>query len=179
MLSHRLAILAAAAAIVGGTAGTAAAQADDDAPAITARVHGTFVDASGGAGVVSGDMAILRFEVRNGSLTAIGLIVGAMADAAGNVLGQVREELTLSTSNVASTCNQLRLDLAATDADVLGTRVHFNRETAGFDSRQGTTPKALRVLCAAGQAIRENRAPEAQARALNEVAAAVKSGASR
>ena len=52
---------------------------------------------------------------------AIGRIVGALADSAGNALGHVDEELTLPVGTVASTCNQLRMDLAATDAEVLQT----------------------------------------------------------
>ena len=93
-------------------------------------------------------MSIVRFEVRNGTVTAIGRIAGALADSAGNVLGQVDDELALPVGSIDSTCNQLRMDLAAADAEVLGTRVHFDPGTAGFDSRQGTTPRALRVLCA-------------------------------
>ena len=56
----RAAIVAAALTFLG--AGRAAAQ-DDELHAITARVHGTFQDASGGLGVVSGDMTIVRFEI--------------------------------------------------------------------------------------------------------------------
>ena len=82
-------------------------------------MHGTFLDKAGDLGV---------------------------ADSSGKVLGQVNPELTLAVGNVASTCHQLRLDLAATDAEVLQTSVHFDKEVAGFDSRDGTIPKALGVL---------------------------------
>ena len=47
--------------------------------ACTAR----FVDRAGGLGVLSGDMTVVRFEVRNGAVTAIGRIVGALADSRG------------------------------------------------------------------------------------------------
>jgi hypothetical protein len=162
-----------------GIASTAMAQDDDDAPAITARVHGTFVDKAGGAGVLSGDMSIVRFEVQNGTVTAIGRIVGALADSTGKVLGRVNEELALPVRDAESTCNQLRMQLAATDADVLGTRVHFDRETAGFDSREGATPRALGVLCAAGETLRKNRGASNQVQALNDVAIAIKAKRSR
>ena len=52
--------------------------------------------------------------------------------------GRSDEELTLPVSNVDSTCNQLRMDLAATDAEVLGTRVHF-------DARDGRVRLATRA----------------------------------
>jgi hypothetical protein len=61
------------------------------------------------------------------------------------------------------------MDLAATEADVLGTRVQFDPETAGFDSRDGATPKALRVLCAAGESFRAAPTPATRARVLNDI----------
>ena len=152
-----------------GCAGEAGAQDPDNSRAITARVHGTFQDQAGGLGVLSGDMTVARFEDRNGTVTAIGEVLGALADSAGNVLGAVNQELALPVGNVASTCNQLRMDLAAMDADVLQTLVHFDKEVAGFDSRDGTTPKALGALCAAGSLLRGKPTPDALTRALNAV----------
>src|SRR5256885_7058056 len=107
----------------------ASPQHDDNgnSRAITARVHGTFQDQAGGLGVLSGDLTVARFEVRNGIVTAIGEIVGALADSTGNVLGPVNQELALPVGNVASSCNQLRMDLAAADADVLQSLVHFDK----------------------------------------------------
>jgi hypothetical protein len=151
----------------------AAAQDADELRAITARVHGTFQDAAGGLGVVSGDMTIARFEVLNGSVTAIGHIAGAMADSSGNVLGRVDQELAFAVANVGSTCNQLRMDLAATDATILQMPVHFDKEVAGFDSRDGTTPKARPVLCAAGRALHGQPGGDAVMRALNGVVTAL------
>ena len=178
MKTHGFAILATF-AIGCAYAPAVLAQEKDDAPAITARVHGTFLDKAGGLGVLSGDMTVVRFEVRNGTVTAIGRIDGSLADAAGNVLGQVAQELALPVGNVASTCNQLRMDLAATDAVVLQTLVHFDGEVAGFDSREGGSPKALGVLCAAGELLRGKPAPESLAGALDVIAVAVKSRGSR
>ena len=42
---------------------------------------------------ISGDMTVVRFEVRNGTLTAVGAIDGALADSSGNVLGHISQEL--------------------------------------------------------------------------------------
>jgi hypothetical protein len=151
----------------------ARAQDADELRAITARVHGTFQDAGGGLGVVSGDMTIARFEVLNGSVTAIGRIAGAMADSSGNVLGRVDQELAFAVANVGSTCNQLRMDLAATDATILQLPVHFDKEVAGFDSREGTTPKARPVLCAAGRVLHGQPSRDAVMRALNDVVTAL------
>ena len=169
----RLTKLALTLMMICGSVAIAHAQDNDDPRAITARVHGTFVDKAGGLGVLSGDMTVVRFEVRNGAVTAIGAIVGALADSAGNVLGAVNQELALPVDNLSSTCNQLRMELAATDGDVLQTSVHFDKEVAGFDSRDGTTPKALGVLCAAGQVLRGKPTLDSLTRALNDVAAAM------
>lgn len=173
MTIPRLTRLALTLTMIVGSAIGAHAQANDEEKAITARVHGTFVDKTGGGGVLSGDMTVVRFEVRHGVVTAIGAIVGALADSAGDVIGAVDQELALPVGNIASTCNQLRMDLAATDAEVLQTLVHFDKEVAGFDSRDGTTPKALAVLCTTSRLLRDTPAPDAIAGALNSVAAAM------
>jgi hypothetical protein len=170
-MKQLLTLASAVVALCGPTA--ARAQDHDDPNAITARVHGTFVDQAGGLGVLAGDMTVVRFEVRNGAVMAIGAIVGALADSAGNVLGAVDQELALPIANVASTCNQLRMDLGATDAEVLKTLVRFDPEVAGFDSRDGTTPKALAVLCATGKLLRDSHTSDALAAVLNEVTAAM------
>ena len=178
MTSKRLLTFATVLVIGQGCFCAASAQDTDEVGAITARVHGTFEDKTGGLGVLSGDMIVSGFEVRNGTLTAIGKIVGSLADSSGNVLGQVRHELALPVGNVASTCNQLRMDLAATDAAVLETLVHFDAEVAGFDSRDGSTPKALGPLCAVGELLRSKPASASVADALNGVAAAIRPGRS-
>ena len=173
MKMKQLLTLASTVVALCGSATAAGAQNHDDPNAITARVHGTFVDQAGGLGVLAGDMTVVRFEVRNGAVMAIGAILGALADSAGNVLGSVDQELALPIANVASTCNQLRMDLGAADAEVLTTLVRFDPEVAGFDSRDGTTPKALAVLCAAGKLLRDSHTSDALAAALNEVTAAM------
>jgi hypothetical protein len=174
MKTQRLAIVATLVVLAQGYVCTAEAQDGDQPGAIMARVHGSFQDRTGGLGVLSGDMMIAGFEVRNGTLTAIGKIVGALADSSGNALGQVSHELALPVANVTSTCNQLRMELAATDAEVLKTLVHFDAEVAGFDSRDGSIPKALGVLCAAGELLRGKPTPTSLAAALNGIAAAIR-----
>ena len=174
MRTRILAIAAAACGILLGGASGARAQDADEGPAITARVHGTFVDQRGGAGVLSGDMFIARFEIQNGGVVAIGRIEGSLADSQGGVLGLVGQELVLPVTNVQSTCNQLRMDLGATDADILETRVHFDSETAGFDSRAGATPKAMGVLCAAGELLRKKPVAADLAKALEGIAATLR-----
>lgn len=176
MNTRRLATAAAVLMILCGGPARLLAQDDDDVPAITARVHGTFVDKAGGAGVLSGDMFVVRFEVRNGTVTAIGRIKGALADSTGDVLGQVDEALAVAVGSIDATCNQLRMDLAATEADVLGTRIQFDAQTGGFDSREGATPRALPVLCTAADVFRRPSTPAMRASALNEIVRAVKAG---
>jgi hypothetical protein len=172
-----LATVLAIGTVLTGAAGTARAQDADEGGAITARVHGTFQDSRGGLGVLSGDMTIKRFEVRNGVVMALGDIIGSLADSGGNVLGRVKQQLALPVDRVASTCNQLRMELASADADVLQRPVHFDKEVAGFDSREGESmvPKALGVLCTAETVLRGKPAPDALAAALNDVAIAAAS----
>jgi hypothetical protein len=173
-----LSILTALIAMSGGTHHVRA-QEHEDEPAITARVHGTFVDRAAGLGVLSGDMTIVRFEVRNRTITAIGRIVGALADSGGDVLGPVDQELAVAVGNIESTCNQLRTDLAAMDAEVLDIPVHFDGEVAGFDSRDGGVPKALGPLCTAGKLLESKPTPDAVARALNDVVVTLKAASVR
>jgi hypothetical protein len=163
-------ILALAGVLAVAAACTAAAAAQNQtAKAITARVHGTFEDKTGGLGVLYGDLRILRFEVRNGSVVAVGEVVGSLADSAGNQLGRIRQELTVSVSGVASTCNQVQMELAGTEDYFRQVLVTLDKQTAGFDSRHGTTPTALTVLCQTMETLRTKPAPPAIAQALNDV----------
>jgi hypothetical protein len=162
---------------IGLCGATPVAAQDDELRAITARVHGTFEDAAGGLGVVSGDMTIARFELRNGAVTAIGRIDGAMADSTGSVLGRVSDDLAFAVADVASTCNQLRIELRAADAQVLQRPVHFDSEVAGFDSRDGATPKARPILCAAGSTFRGRPTADAVAHVLNDIVTALAAAA--
>jgi hypothetical protein len=175
-------LLAAAVTLAIGSGWTTAAQAqDDDGPAITARVHGTFQDAAGGGGVLSGDMSVVRFEVREGKVIAIGEITGSLADSGGNILGQVNQELALPVLRVGSTCNQLRMELAGADAEVLKTAVKFDKEVAGFDSREhGMVPKALDALCEVQELLKTGPpAADTLAAALNKLALRVATGQAR
>ena len=88
------------------------------------------------------ELTAIARRVETGTLhgeAQIGLAVG-IAVAVGAV--------ALPVLRVGSTCNQLRMELAAADAEVLKTAVHFDKEVAGFDSRErGMVPKALDALC--------------------------------
>jgi hypothetical protein len=174
MTRHQFAAVAATAAIALACGAGIIGQDGNEPAGITARVHGTFLDKAGGLGVLSGDMTVLRFEVRRNTVTAVGRVLGTLADGQGAVLGAVDQELALPVANVGSTCNQLRMDLAAADADVLGRPVHFDEQVAGLDSRDGTNPKALDVLCAAGELLRGTPSPERLAHALDAVAVAMR-----
>jgi hypothetical protein len=150
------------------------AQAGPPEPkAITARLHGTFVDRAGGLGVLSGDMTLARFEVRNNVLTAIGEMDGALADSAGNVLGPVNQEIALLVTNVDSSCNQLRLQLEGAELDLFEVRVRLDKQVAGYDSRVGAAPKQEPTLCVLAEALRGSPAPAVVAADLNSAIAAV------
>jgi hypothetical protein len=169
-MTRRIFAIGVAVIAIGGVgARRASAQDNDELTAITARVHGTFQDGAGGLGVVSGDMTIARFEVQNSSIRAIGRIIGAMADSGGNVLGRVNHDVVFAVANVSSTCNQLRIELVAAEAQILQRPVHFDQEVAGFDSREGATPKARPILCAAGNALRGKPGADIVVGALNDV----------
>jgi hypothetical protein len=107
-------------------------------------------------------------------VTAIGRIVGALADSGGDVLGPVDQELAVDVGNIESTCNQLSMELAAMDAEVLDMPVHFDGEVAAFDSRDGAAPRPLGALCAAEKLLEGKPTPDAVARALNDVVVTLK-----
>ena len=136
-------------------------------------MHGTFVDKVGGLGVLSGDMTVLRFEVRNGAVTAIGEIVGALADSAGNVLGAVNQELALPVDNLSSTCNQLRMELAATDGMCCRRPCTSTRKSRG--STRGTARPRKRSACSARRerSCGGNPTLDSLVRALNDVTEAM------
>jgi hypothetical protein len=110
------------------------------------RVHGTFQDSSGGLGVVSGDMTIARFEVLNGSVTAIGRISGAMADSSGTVLGPVEQEPRFRSPTSpppAISCGWIRRDRRSHSAD---SRRPLRRGSRRFRLAEGAAPKARPVV---------------------------------
>ena len=176
MKTQRLAMVATLLVLAQGYVGHGSKhRKSDEAGAITARVHGTFQDTVGGLGVLSGDMMIAGFEVRNGTLTAIGKIVGSLADSSGNVLGQVSHELALPVANVTSTCNQLRMELAATDAEVLKTRRALRRRGRRLRFARRCDPEgARRVVFAAGELLRGKPTPSSLAAALNRIVATIR-----
>ena len=116
------------------------AQDKDEAPAITARVHGTFVDRRRRG-------RIQRRHVRRA-------VRGPERDGDGHrpdhgcPRGQRRQRARARGRGARAAgreyrcdCNQLRMELAAADAEVLSTRVHFDSQTAGFDSREARRPR--------------------------------------
>ena len=176
MTRHGLAILATLAFACGyGPGALAEVEAADDVAAITAKVHGTFLDKTGGLGVLNGDMTVVRFEVRAGrsprSDGSPAFWPTAPATRSGGSTRNWRSTSATSPRPATSsawtspprtrTCSQ--------------TAVHFDAEVAGFDSRDGTNPKALRVLCAAGELLRNKPEPEALAAALDAIAVAIRS----
>ena len=111
-------------------------QAAPPVPALSVPVTGTFTDALGGTGTFVGNLALNRFTVVDGVLTAIGTLTGTLTDSLGNVIGTVTQSVALPV-NAAATCEILDLELGPLDLELLGLMVHLDRINLEITAQQG------------------------------------------
>jgi hypothetical protein len=101
-----------------------AAKGGGTAGQLSAPVTGTFTNAAG-LGSVAGTFVIDSFTVVGNSITAVGDLIVRVTDALGNVLGIVRQALTLVTTIGQSTCTVLELHIGAISLSLLGLNVNL------------------------------------------------------
>jgi hypothetical protein len=141
-------------------------QAAPPVPALSVPVTGTFTDDLGGIGTFAGDLAINRFAVQNGVLTAIGTLTGTLTDSLGTVVS-VTQAVALPV-NVSATCEILHLELGPLDLDLLGLVVHLDQIVLDITAEQGGGLLGD-LLCSLADLLNGNAALNAIARLLNNV----------
>ncbi len=143
------------------TTGIAEAQPNGNANGQRARasegllvpVTGTFTDATGGTGRFVGSFNLLRFAEQNNQIVAVGILTGALTDAANNPLGTVLRTVAIpvnlsgsATDQIA--CDILNLDLGPLDLNLLGLRVQLNRIELDITAVPGAGNLLGNLLCA-------------------------------
>jgi len=121
---------------------------------LTSSVTGTFTDALGGTGIVSGTFAPSRFVARNGQLLATGRLTSTLTDSAGNQVGTATRTVTVPVQVPASSvdsfapCEILNLVLGPLDLDLLGLQVHLDRVVLNITAQSGPGNLLGNLLCA-------------------------------
>jgi hypothetical protein len=144
------------------------AQAAPPVPALSVPISGSFTDALGGVGTVTGTFDIQRFTVVNGALAAVGTLTATLTDSLGNVLGTVTQQLTLPVGNISATCEILDLELGPLDLNLLGLMVHLDRINLEITAQPGGGLLGD-LLCSLADLLNGNATLNAVARLLNNI----------
>lgn len=144
------------------------AQAAPPVPAFSVPITGTFTDALGGTGTVTGTLDIQRFTVVDGALAAVGSLTATLTDSLGTVLGTVTQQVTLPVGNISATCEILDLELGPLDLDLLGLMVHLDRVNLEITAQQGGGLLGD-LLCSLADLLNGNATLNAVSRLLNNI----------
>ena len=143
-------------------------QAAPPAPALSVPVTGTFTDALGGTGTFVGSVALQRFTVVNGVLTAVGTLTGTLTNSLGTVLGTVTQAVSFPVSNISATCDILHLELGPLDLTLLGLNVHLDKVVLDITATQGGGLLGD-LLCSIANLLNGNASLNAISRLLNNI----------
>jgi hypothetical protein len=153
-------------------AGTGVASAAPSAPAaapVSAPVTGTFPDALGGTGTVTGTFTPTEFIADGGNLLAKGIADLTLTDSAGQQVGTASPEVTLpaaapgGTAGIQASCQILDLVLGPLDLDLLGLVVHLNQVHLNITAESGPGNLLGNLLCAIAGLLDGSPAPDLQA----------------
>ena len=137
-----------------------AAPADSDAGTLVSTVDGTFTDATGAPGTVTGTFTPSSFAEQDGGLVATGTLHSVLTNAAGDTVGTSDTPVTLpvqlptgsgtSAAAVAplAACNILHLVLGPLDLNLLGLAVHLNTVVLDITANSGPGNLLGNLLCA-------------------------------
>jgi hypothetical protein len=153
-------------------AGTGIATAAPSAPAaapVSAPITGTFPDALGGTGVVTGTFTPTEFIAQGDQLLATGVADLTLVDSLGQPVGTASPTITLptaatpGTSGIQATCEILDLVLGPLDLDLLGLVVHLDRVHLNITAESGPGNLLGNLLCAIAGLLDGSPAPDLQA----------------
>ena len=134
-----------------------AAPADNEAGTLVSTVDGTFTDAAGTPGTVTGTFTPSAFAEQDGALVATGTLHSVLTSATGDVVGTTDTPVTLpvqlptggNSANAALVaCNILHLVLGPLDLNLLGLTVHLNTVVLDITANSGPGNLLGNLLCA-------------------------------
>jgi hypothetical protein len=148
--------LAGTAQAAPATSQAAASKAPAAAP-VSTPVTGTFTDALGGTGALTGTFTPSRVTNQGGNLAAVGTLTGTLTNSVGTVLGTVSQAVTVPLQ-ATGTCEVLHLDLAPLDLNLLGLVVHLNEVVLDISAQQAPGNLLGNLLCAVTHLLDNNGA---------------------
>jgi hypothetical protein len=122
---------------------------------LTSAVTGTFTDATGGTGAVTGTFTPTHFAPVGDQLMATGILHGVLNDSTGTAVGTADQTVTLPvqlpTAGAVSpqaACPILHLVLGPLDLNLLGLTVHLNTVVLDITAHSGPGNLLGNLLCA-------------------------------
>src|SRR5215218_1663821 len=95
-----------------------------------------------------GTYAISGFDVKNGSLVAVGTLSGTLTDAVTGLEQTVSNLRVTFPVTASGTCDILHLELGPLDLDLLGLVVHLDKIVLDIDAQSGSGNLLGNLLCA-------------------------------
>jgi hypothetical protein len=162
------AIITALLAVFAGTGTAMAAPSAPAAAPVSAPITGTFPDALGGTGTVTGVFTPTEFVAQGDQLLAKGVADLTLTDSAGQVVGTASPAITLPAAapgvpGIQATCEILDLVLGPLDLDLLGLVVHLDRVHLNITAESGPGNLVGNLLCAIAGLLDGSPAPDLQA----------------
>ena len=122
-------------------------------------------------GGFTGVFTLTRFVVSNGQVAAVGTLTGTVTNAAGQTVGAIVRNLTLSLININATCDILHLELGPIDLNLLGLVVHVDKIVIDIDAQSGPGNLLGNLLCAVANLLNANGPLSQLANLLNQILA--------
>jgi|SRR5689334_8536925 len=124
-------------------------------------------------GAFTGVFNLTRFVVRNGQLAAVGTLTGTVTNAAGQTVGAIVRNVTLSLITINATCDILHLELGPIDLNLLGLVVHVDKIVIDIDAQSGPGNLLGNLLCAIANLLNNNGPLAGLVALLNQVLGAL------
>lgn len=107
-------------------------------------------------GTFTGTFNLTRFVIQNGQLAAVGTLTGTVTNAAGQTVGAIVRNITLSLISINATCDILHLELGPIDLNLLGLVVHVDKIVIDIDAQSGPGNLLGNLLCAIANLLNAN-----------------------
>ena len=107
-------------------------------------------------GTFTGVFTLTQFVLRNGQVAAVGTLTGTVTNAAGQTVGAIVRNLTLSLITINATCDILHLELGPIDLNLLGLVVHVDKIVIDIDAQSGPGNLLGNLLCAIANLLNNN-----------------------
>jgi hypothetical protein len=107
-------------------------------------------------GTFTGVFTLSRFVLQNGQVAAVGTLAGTVTNSAGQTIGSIVRNITLSLITINSTCDILHLELGPIDLNLLGLVVHVDKIVIDIDAQSGPGNLLGNLLCAVANLLNAN-----------------------